>query len=95
MALGDSITAGLFAQPSNLEEQNQALAHGRDQKPFRQDGGKYSKIDHVQHSWQLLGGFEEYRGKSYAMGGDEDVITIPQVSGSRGCECGTAWLIHP
>ncbi|KAJ9102387.1 hypothetical protein QFC21_002787 [Naganishia friedmannii] len=79
MALGDSITAGLFAQPSKLEEESQILVNERNQKPFQPRSSKHPNFKDGEHSSPFLGGFEEYRGRSYAMGGDKDAITIPQL----------------
>lgn len=74
MALGDSITAGLFATPSELK--NQVSVIHPDQKPFPSIRGRPQRYLGAN----LIPGFEEYRGISYATGDDEGAQTLPNVN---------------
>ena len=72
MALGDSITAGLFARPASEDFVGHSEGieiPGSQQKVF--PGFK---------------GFEEFRGISFSTGGDKDAVTLANVSLSQpGC----------
>jgi hypothetical protein len=76
MALGDSITAGLFARPSKIPDHDN-YRNPQNQKPFQ-----YLRNGPVRDNGaeMLLPGFEEYRGRSYATGADLGAVTIPNVS---------------
>lgn len=74
MALGDSITAGLFATRSELE--NEVSIVEPDQNAFRSIRGRLQRYLGAS----FIPGFEEYRGISYAMGDDEGAETLPNVS---------------
>jgi hypothetical protein len=66
MALGDSITAGLFARPASED----FIGHFDDvQAP-----------DSQQQVFPGLKGFEEFRGISFSTGGDKDAVTLANVS---------------
>jgi hypothetical protein len=66
MALGDSITAGLFAEPTSNE-----VALDRTRPPSHHD---------TQHVFPGVLGFEEYRGVSFSTGGDRSAVTLSNVS---------------
>ncbi|GHJ87589.1 hypothetical protein NliqN6_3991 [Naganishia liquefaciens] len=76
MALGDSITAGLFATPSELSKEN--LVVDAIEKPVRRFRGQPQRYLGTGAS-SFIPGFEEYRGISYAMGDDEGAETIPNM----------------
>jgi len=65
MALGDSITAGLFARPAS--EDLVGSSHG-------------IQADSQQQVFPGLKGFEEFRGISFSTGGDKDAVTLANVS---------------
>ena len=77
MALGDSITAGLFATPSELSKEN--LVVDAIEKPVRRFRGQPQRYLGTG-ALSFIPGFEEYRGISYAMGDDEGAETIPNAS---------------
>ena len=81
MAIGDSITAGFLAQPSDSESEyaspsdsasGQRLQLDRTDQPSKRDNG-------AQTVMAALPGIKEYRGLSYPIGGDPGAITIPNI----------------
>lgn len=77
MAVGDSITAGLFARPAS-------------------DDSSVSKVpgDSNQHFFPGIKGFEEFRGVSFSTGGDEDAVTLANVSPGLSFEVATFSHVH-
>jgi hypothetical protein len=85
MALGDSITAGLFATPSEIPDSNEGHTDSPLQRPFAYIRSRLQRYMTAEDS-NLIPGFEEYRGVSYATGVDVGVESLPNVSftfGSR------------
>jgi hypothetical protein len=76
MALGDSITAGLFARPSKLTDRYDSNRNPQNQKPFKYS---HDRTGRGIGEETLLPGFEEYRGRSYATGADLEAVSIPNV----------------
>jgi hypothetical protein len=65
MALGDSITAGLFARPAEPENAHLISGHHEKEKTFMLPG---------------FSGFQEYRGRSFSTGGDVGSVTLAGVN---------------
>lgn len=83
MALGDSITAGLFARPSKLPDHYDSKRKPQHQKPFKYSPDRIPlQSEESDAETLLLPGFEEYRGRSYATGADLGAVTIPNVRNS-------------
>lgn len=72
MAIGDSITAGFLARPSDSDSDSE-LTHVT-RSPVLERGG-----DNAQKPMSVLPGIKEYRGLSYPIGGDPGAITIPNI----------------
>jgi hypothetical protein len=66
MALGDSITAGLFARPAS--EDTVARSDSR------------RRPNAAQQVFPGFKGFEEFRGISFSTGGDKEAVSIANVS---------------
>ncbi|KAJ9114369.1 hypothetical protein QFC20_001512 [Naganishia adeliensis] len=80
MALGDSITAGLFARPSKLPDHYDSKRKPQHQKPFKYSPDRIPlQSEESDAETLLLPGFEEYRGRSYATGADLGAVTIPNM----------------
>lgn len=82
MALGDSITAGLFATPSEIPDTIENPTDSRLQRPFsyiRNRVQRYMGSVGTGASAEFIPGFEEYRGVSYATGVDVGVESLPNV----------------
>jgi hypothetical protein len=79
MALGDSITAGLFATPSEIPDIIDSLTDSPLQRPFSYMRNRLQRYMGDENS-NLIPGFEEYRGVSYATGVDVGVKSLPNVS---------------
>jgi hypothetical protein len=85
MALGDSITAGLFATPSEILDSIEGRTDSPLQRPFSYIRNRLQRYIDVEAA-NIIPGFEEYRGVSYATGVDVGVESLPNVSftfGSR------------
>lgn len=76
MALGDSITAGLFATSSEIPDDFLPFT---DQRPFTNLRNRLQRYMGTKAAVDFIPGFEEYRGRSYATGVDIGVETLPNV----------------